>query len=93
MLSLLLIILDSKSPEKTTSKMKNTLAEEERGELAFATQCAESLLQWIGLTKEKANEFIDGQGPYYLPGEEVVEIPALANGLSDPIFPPMNDML
>ena len=69
------------------------LAKEEQGELAFAIQCAESLLQWIGLTKEKANKFIDGHGAYYLPGEEVVEIPALANGLSEPIFPPINDML
>lgn len=93
LLSLLLIILEAKSPEKTTCRMKNTLADEERGELAFATESAQRLLKWMGLTREQASEFVDRQGAYYLPGEEIVEIPAVENGLEDPIFPPMGGFL
>lgn len=70
--------------------MKDTLADEERGELAFAAQCAQSILQWMGLTKEKAKMFVDKQGPYYLPGEDVIEIPASVLGLPDPILPQMH---
>lgn len=72
--------------------MKNPLADEERGELAFAALCAKSLLRWMGITKAQATKFVDDQGAYYLPGDEVVELPALAEGDLDPIFPQLGTL-
>ncbi|KAG6376672.1 hypothetical protein JVT61DRAFT_1675 [Boletus reticuloceps] len=40
LISLLLIIMECKNPEKMTLKLKNTLADEERGKLAFAAKIA-----------------------------------------------------
>ena len=39
------------------------------------------------MTEETAKDFVDQQGPYYLGGQDAVEIPALAEGDKDPIFP------
>ncbi|KAF8432120.1 hypothetical protein L210DRAFT_3507605 [Boletus edulis BED1] len=72
LISLLLIIIQCKNPEKTTSKLKNTLADEEQGEVAFAAKITQSILQWMDLTQEMAIKFVGSQEAYYLPGDEIV---------------------
>lgn len=79
-----------RKPEKVTARTKDPLADEERGDLAFATQCAHHILKWMNLTKAQAEKFVDDQGPYYLPGEEVVEIPAVVPDVPDSVFPPLS---
>lgn len=95
LISLALIVLDKahRRQQQPNPKDSSELAEEERGELAFASQCAKALLRFMGLNFTSAQHFVDSQGPYYSAGEENVEIPALANGAPDTIFPDMNDLL
>jgi hypothetical protein len=73
-------------------KDRSQVAKEERGEMAFAVKCAEKLLKWLELTQEQAKHFVDAFDGYYLGGNEVVEIPALVEGLPDHIFPDMGAM-
>lgn len=65
------------------------MANEERGELAFAVTTAQSLLKWMGVSVKDARQFVDNEGPYYSDGNESVEIPAVADGARDPVFPDM----
>ncbi|KAG6370113.1 hypothetical protein JVT61DRAFT_9011 [Boletus reticuloceps] len=58
--------MECKNPEKTTSKLKNALADEERGELGFAAKVARSILRWMGLSQERAGQFMVTQGAIYL---------------------------
>ncbi|KAF8414637.1 hypothetical protein L210DRAFT_3658740 [Boletus edulis BED1] len=83
LISLFLIVIQCKNPEKTTSKLKNTLADEERGELAFAAKIAQSILKWMDLTEKTAIEFVGRQGAYYLPGNETVQLPLPQTIFSD----------
>ena len=69
---------------------KDSLAEEEQGEIVFVAQCVKSLLQHIGMSKEAAKRYVDAQGPYYSAGQEVVQILALVEGMLDLIFADMN---
>jgi hypothetical protein len=95
LISLVLIILDEAKHGKHQPDPKDTsaLANEERGELAFAAKCAKALLRFMKLTVADAEEFVNRQGPYYSGGDEKIEIPARLNGVPDPIFPDMNDLL
>lgn len=95
LISLALIILDHEQCEQHRQNEKDAsgLADEERGELAFASECAKALLKFMGFTVTGAQEFVDGQGPYYSDGDEKVVIPGLHKGVPDPIFPDMNDIL
>ncbi|KAF8119270.1 hypothetical protein EV363DRAFT_1074350, partial [Boletus edulis] len=45
LVSLLIMVLECKNPEWISSKVKNTLADEEGGELAFAAMIARSILR------------------------------------------------
>lgn len=95
LISLLLIILRGGNHVKNKPDPKDTsvLADEERGEIAFAAKCAQSLLNWMNMTVAEAELFVDGQGPYFSGGEEKIEIPALVEHVKDPIFPDMNGFL
>ena len=92
LVSLALIILDQahRRQHQPNAKDHSELADEERGELAFASTCAKALLGFMNLTVANAKKFVDDQGPYYLPGDEKVVIPALVNGERDEVFPEMD---
>lgn len=94
LISLALIILDQAKHGKDRPNPTDSsgLAEEERGELAFAVKCAKALLKFMMLTVADAEQFVNNQGPYYSCGEEEVEIPASLDGIPDPIFPDMNNV-
>lgn len=91
LLSLVLIILHHTDP----TDMRNTsaLAEEERGEMAFAIRTTEYLLKWMGMTVQDAKNAVQNYGPYYSGGDEHVEIPAVPEGGRDAVFPDMDDLL
>lgn len=84
-----MIFLDRTGDESDTS----ILAEEERGEIAFAVRTAESLLKWMGMTVEDAKKAVEDHVAYYLGGDERVEIPAAPEGSRDVIFPYMDGVL
>ena len=68
----------------------SSFTDEARGEMAFAAECAERLLTWMNITFEEGKQFVRDQGPYFSGGVEQVEIPALAPGDKDLIFPNMH---
>lgn len=86
LLSLILMVIDWDYARKHTIGKRSPSAPEEDGEIAFAAQCAHGLLTWMKMNLEEAEKFVDKEGPYYSGGEEVVEIPALAEGSQDRIF-------
>ena len=92
LLSLILIVLDFTKRESKT-KDAAVLAEEERGEMAFAVRTAEWLLKWMGMTIKDARKAVKDQAAYYLDGDEHVEIPALPEGGKDVVFPGMDGIL
>ncbi|KAF8134211.1 hypothetical protein EV363DRAFT_1160900 [Boletus edulis] len=91
LISIVLIILDQAHRREQQPNPKDTsgLADEERGELIFASKCAKGLLKFMKLTVALAMDFVDSVGPYYACGDEKVEIPALEEDVPDAIFPEM----
>lgn len=83
----MLIILDW-SEGNPHSKNTSGVEEEERAELSFARLTARNLLKWLKMSVQEAKTFVE-ESPYYSPGTERVEIPALADGTPDTIFPDM----
>ena len=84
-------VLD-RSKRETDTKDISALAEEERGETAFAVRTAESLLKWMGMTVLDAKNSIKNHPAYYSGGDERVEIPAVPEGGRDVIFPDMGGL-
>ena len=95
LISLLLIILEHTRNKEhlPAANDRSDIANEERGEFGFAITTAESILKWLNMSVEDARKFVDGKGPYYSGGNELVEIPGLVDGAQDPIFPVMGDVL
>ncbi|KAG8214274.1 hypothetical protein J3R82DRAFT_9218 [Butyriboletus roseoflavus] len=92
LISLILIILDRAKHTKHRPNPKDTseLANEERGEMAFAADCAKALLKFMNMTVDGARKFVCSQGPYYSGGDQEITIPVSPNGLPDPVFPDMS---
>ena len=61
--------------------------------MGFAVECAELLLTWMKMSIDEAKQFVEDRGPYYSDGVETVEIPSLAPGERDPIFPAMKGFM
>ena len=95
LIGLVLIVLDHAKHQRRRGDTKDpsVLTNEERGELAFAVDTAECLLKWMNMTVAEANAYVDAQGPYYSGGSEIVDIPALTEGVKDAIFPEMGGLL
>lgn len=95
LISLLLIMFEGSCHKKHLPDAKDTsdLANEERGEFAFAVSTAHSILKWMKMSFEDARKLVDSEGPYYSCGNELVEIPALVDGVRDPVFPAMGGQL
>lgn len=87
LLSLILMVISWDHSIKSTKGKRDPSFSEEGGEIAFAAKDARCLLTWMKMSVEEAEQFVDKGGPYYSGGDEVVNIPALAEGAEDPIFP------
>ncbi|KAG9309164.1 hypothetical protein JVU11DRAFT_10875 [Chiua virens] len=88
LLSLLIMIIDWNRNQNIINRGNgNPTLLEARGEVTYASQCAQSILRWMKVDVDQARNYVDKSGPYYSGGEETIVLPAVPKNGKDPLFP------